>query len=141
VGPAPAAAAASAIPEDILGQYEAVRKALLADDDNAAATAARALAAGAGADADLSAAAVAIAEAADLSARRARFGDLSRLLVLRLGGTGSSNVVVYHCPMVTEGYGYWLQAERGIGNPYMGTSMPRCGGESSLRAALKAAAR
>jgi hypothetical protein len=40
---------------------------------------------------------------------------------------------------MTPAYPYWLQPAAGIANPYMGTSMPRCGEGASFTAAVKKA--
>ena len=124
-----------------LARYETIRLALLEERDADAAAAAQALASLAGLDPELGAAATAVAEAAEIAGRRKAFGELSRRFVLRVAAASDLAPNVYVCPMVTDGYGYWLQPARGIGNPYMGPSMPRCGSESSLKAALKAAGR
>jgi Cu(I)/Ag(I) efflux system membrane fusion protein len=145
------AARASAVPADelarVLGHYEAVRQALLADRTagvtghaTAIEKSARDLAAGLTAErtgvpapklADLkallpqvSAAAARLAAAKDLDAARAAFGELSKPLVRwREMASGPRPVVVY-CSMVKKA---WLQPEGEIGNPYYGKEMPGCG--------------
>jgi DNA-binding GntR family transcriptional regulator len=90
-------------------------------------------------DPALLAAAQAVTAAADSTTARQAFSELSRLLVLRLATTsGAPRVLAYHCPM-WEGYAWWIQLKPGISNPYMGQSMPTCGEETSLKAAIKAA--
>jgi hypothetical protein len=136
----PSAPAAATVPAPFgwLPEYEALSSALVADDAPAATTAARALSALPG-DAELSGAATAVAEAADPAARRTAFGQLSRLVVLRLSADPQPpHVVVYHCPMF-QGYAYWIQPKLGIADPYMGQAMPDCGEEVSLKVAAKAA--
>lgn len=138
--PAPevAGAAAPIAPAAWLAGYDALRAALVADDVAASASAARALAPLVAGDGELAAAAERVAAGADVAAQRLAFADLSRLAVLRISAAGAPKVIPYHCPMVS-GYGYWVQAKSGIANPYMGQSMPHCGSEVSLKAAVKAA--
>lgn len=114
--------------------YEAVRIALVADQKEAAAAAARAYA-GELADPQLVAAANELAAAPDLPAMRHAFATLSRGVVLQLDGT--QKVYVYHCPMTTE-WGWWVQTQPGMQNPYMGAAMPVCGEGVSLKSAQKA---
>jgi hypothetical protein len=131
----------------VLGHYEAVRQALLADrtagvTGHAAAIekAARDLSAGfmaerAGVPAakaadtkallpQVAASAARLAAAKNLEAARAAFGDLSKPLVRwREMATGPRPAVVY-CSMVKKA---WLQPAGEIGNPYYGKEMPGCG--------------
>lgn len=117
--------------------YDRLRIALVADLNAESVAAAQALAASP--DPEIAAIAGTIAAAPDLPGRRKAFGDLSRILVLRLeAGDLPGKVLVYYCPMAA-GYGYWLQPKAGIANPYMGQSMPGCGNETALKAAVKAA--
>lgn len=119
--------------------YEAVRLALAADLDGEARTAAQQLSAMAAADPSLLAAMDTLLAASDLASRRLAFREVSRLLVLRVAADpGAPKFKFYRCTM-TPGYGYWLQTRAGILNPYMGTAMPTCGEEVSLRQALSAA--
>ena len=131
----------------VLGHYEAVRQALLADRTAGVAEhaagiekAARDLAAGftderAGVPAakaadtrvllpEVATAANRLAVAKDLTAARAAFGDLSRPLVRwREMASGPRPMVVY-CSMAKKP---WLQPEGELGNPYYGQEMARCG--------------
>lgn len=125
-------------PAQWLPGYDAVRLALVADDEAAAIASAQALATSAGGDTEIAAAAGKVATATDTAARRAAFADLSRVVLLRLSNPGSPRVLAYHCPMYA-GFAYWVQPKAGIANPYMGRAMPECGEEVSLRAAVKAA--
>jgi hypothetical protein len=139
---APSASATLGVADQAgLTAYESVRVALLADAPTDAALAARGLAAVPGLDPALVAAAGALASAPDLAGQRRAFGELSRLFVLRVATAESPKLYYFDCPMVTEGFGGWIQPARGIGNPYMGASMPRCGSEIGARAALKDAQR
>ena len=126
-------------PAEWLAGSDAVRLALVADDEGGATASAQALATSAGGDTEVAAAAGKVATASDSTARRAAFADLSRLVVLRLATPGSPRVLAYHCPMYA-GFAYWVQPKAGISNPYMGRAMPECGEEVSLKAAVKAAA-
>lgn len=119
-----------------VARYDTVRVALVEDrlDDARAAAAELAKA-----DSGLAPHADAVAGAADAAAARSAFAELSRALVVRLSADASApKVLAYHCPMAA-GYAYWIQSKAGIGNPYMGTSMPACGEERALKAAAKAA--
>ena len=143
--PPPAVVAAPAPPsavvsQDTLTQYDAIRAALATDKLDNAASLAATLAAASTADPTLAAAATAIAQAPDATGRRNAFGELSRLLLNRIGAESAPpKVLVYFCPM-WSGFAWWIQLKSGISNPYMGTSMPTCGSEMSMRAAVKAAA-
>ena len=144
---APALAAApsvagtvGSVQADPLISYEAIRLALVNDSPETARSAARELATASTGDAALVSASAAIAEAPDIAAARAAFGELSRLLIARLGAVHPApKVVVYHCPMFV-GFAWWVQPKAGIANPYMGQSMPTCGEEKSIKAGVKAAA-
>lgn len=134
------AAVSVAVAPDRLGQYDAIRLALVSDQLDATKAAATTLAAASTADPEVAAAASAVAAAPDLAGARAAFGELSRLLLSRLGAQGGGpKVIVYHCPMFA-GFAWWVQPKSGIANPYMGQAMPGCGEETSLKAAVKAAA-
>ena len=131
----------------VLGPYEQVRQALVADDFAAVRKPAAALSA-AVADlqrnltattagvpaaklADVEAllpamreASAALAEAADLAAARDAFYDLSKPLVRWRQAAGDGPAVVY-CAMKQRS---WLQpADAEVGNPYYGQKMARCG--------------
>ena len=74
--------------------------------------------------------------ASDIASARRWFGEVTRALVgvamadprLREGRH------LFSCPMVEGGYGKWLQASPELENPYMGGSMPTCGGEATWSA-------
>lgn len=121
----------------LLPAYEALRVALATDREAEAVVAAQQLADVA--DPALRPVVEALIAAPDLAGRRAAFGELSRQLVLRVNADPASpKLKVYLCTMA-PGYGYWLQTRPGIANPYMGTAMPACGEEVSMRRALTAA--
>lgn len=136
--PEPVGAAVSAAPA-LVGQYDAVRLALVADRLDAATSAAQELATAWAADAPLAAVASTLAMAADLTRARTSFGELSKLVLIRLAAGDGPKVLVYHCPMF-QGFAWWIQQKPGIANPYMGQAMPTCGVEVSLKAGAKAAA-
>ncbi len=123
----------------LMPSYEALRLALVADQEQNALTAAHELAGASSSDPALLAAVSALIAAPDLGARRVLFGEVSRILVLRVSADPAApKLKVYRCTM-TPGYGYWLQTRAGLANPYMGTSMPDCGEEVSMRQAVAAA--
>lgn len=146
-GAACASAAAADDFSKVLGHYEAIRQALLADRtagvaENAAAIekVAKGLAAGftaerAGVPAakvadtkallpQVAAAAARLAAVKDLKTARAAFGDLSKPLVQWREMAGGPRPVVVYCSMVKQS---WLQPQGEIGNPYYGQEMARCG--------------
>lgn len=135
----PTAFAGTPVPEDFLTRYDTIRVALVADKLDDAEVAARGLATATAADPTLADPATRLGAAPDAKTARIAFGDLSRALVLELA-SGGPKVWVYHCPMWSSGFAWWVQPKAGIANPYMGTSMPECGEEMSLKAAAKAAA-
>jgi len=59
------------------------------------------------------------------------FGEVSRRVVELLVAEQSLAVGrhIFACPMA-HGYKKWVQTSAEIGNPYMGTKMPRCGSKS-----------
>jgi Cu(I)/Ag(I) efflux system membrane fusion protein len=67
----------------------------------------------------------------DLDAARDQFKTISReatALALRYRGTSADEAILhFHCPMVPDGGGDWLQQESEPSNPYFGASMLRCG--------------
>lgn len=65
-----------------------------------------------------------LAEATQLEETREQFGVLSAPMVHYYEMTGRKDRVVVFCPMLKQ---VWLQPSGEIGNPYYGTSMPRCG--------------
>jgi hypothetical protein len=121
---------------DVVARYEVIRLALAQDRLDDARSGAGDLAQ---ADVGLRSQAEAVAAAVDAPGARLAFGELSRALVLRLAADASApKVFAYHCPMAS-GFPWWLQAKPGIANPYMGTAMPECGEEKSLKGAVKSA--
>jgi len=118
--------------------YDAIRVALVKDQLDQAKTAAQALLALSTGNEAIHSAASAVAASPDLTSCRKAFSDLSRVLILALSSS-SPKIVVYHCPMY-QGFGWWIQQTSGVANPYMGTMMPECGEEVSLKAAARAAA-
>lgn len=124
-------------PDAVLPLYEPVRAALAADDLAKARTAATAMSTAC--SPELDAAAAAVASSTDLVSARSTFGELSRQTVRWYAAhPPPKGMAVFHCPM-TSAWPYWLQPSAGIGNPYMGTSMPTCGEGVGLREAEKAA--
>lgn len=139
-GAAGASAAAADDLKVVLGHYEAVRQALLADRTAGIAGHAaaiektvRVLAAGAPGSRDaatkellpqVAAAASRLAAAKDLKAARAAFGDLSNPLIRWRETVGDPGPVVVYCSMVRKS---WLQPRGELGNPYYGREMARCG--------------
>ncbi len=131
----------------ILGHYEGIRQALLADETEGVAVHAKAIgvtaqalekefsAEKAGVKPDLakeardllhtiSQAAAELAGAIDLEAARQALYPLSKTLVrYRKLATGELPAVAY-CPMAKKS---WLQPSGEIGNPYLGQQMPTCG--------------
>lgn len=62
--------------------------------------------------------------------QRVRFGVLSQALVtfVRQDKALQAAYQLFYCPMVANGYAYWVQPKgEKINNPYMGLSMPTCG--------------
>ena len=72
--------------------------------------------------------ATALEQAADITAARAAFGDLSDAVIARLnaedGKDARANLRLAYCPMVRKS---WMQREEQIRNPYGGKSMLTCG--------------
>lgn len=121
----------------LVAEVVAVGAPLVADQLAPAQAAAAALAADPAAPADLAADAAAIKAAADLATARKGYEALSRHALQALG-EGSPKVWVYHCSMYPGAFAYWIQAAPGVKNPYMGSSMPACGEEVTVKAAVKA---
>lgn len=113
----------------VLGHYEAVRKALLADTVTGipghAAEIAK-LAKGAPADLAplIAGAAQKLSAAKDLKTARDAFYELSKPMVRWREAAGSKENVVAYCSMSKRS---WLQPKGEIGNPYYGKSMATCG--------------
>ncbi len=83
----------------------------------------------------------ALAVAVDTESARIAFGEMSRAIVAHYAAVGAPDGLrVYHCPM-TAAWPYWVQPTAGISNPYMGTSMPKCGEGTSFSAAAKRVAK
>jgi hypothetical protein len=113
----------------VLGHYEAVRKALLADTvagipAHAQAIGKLAKSAPAGLAPQIAAASSRLASARDLTAARNAFYELSKPMVRWRETAGGKGHVVTYCSMSKRS---WLQPKGEIGNPYSGKSMARCG--------------
>ena len=66
-----------------------------------------------------------LSEAKDLKTARAAFKPLSDSLIKYLGDHKAKGAYVeLYCPMAKAG---WLQADRNVKNPYMGSGMLTCG--------------
>lgn len=127
-GPVLSAPAASGF-DAVLGHYEAVRKALLADTvagipAHAQAIGKLAKSAPAGLAPQIAEAASRLAAARDLTAARNAFYELSKPMVRWHEAAGAKGHVVAYCSMSKRS---WLQPRGEIGNPYYGKSMARCG--------------
>jgi len=135
----------------VLDGYLALQEALAADDDTRAATAAdRTAAALEGVDMELLSgdahvawmedlqklrpAIEAVRSAPDIATRRDRFLPLSDALwstLRQFRFRGDETVRLYHCPMAFDGDGGdWLQTGTTTANPYYGSQMLRCGGQT-----------
>lgn len=143
---APAAPSASVIKafQAATTAYNAVRKALAADDLNAARKAAPDLAAKATAAAaaypkartalaDVANHALKVTNAADIKAARFAFGDASKAYItaVAMDKALQTGLVTYRCPMAKT-YQKWLQPGDEMGNPYWGAEMLKCGGKVPL---------
>ena len=73
---------------------------------------------------EIAAAAAMVASAADLTATREAFSDLTKPMVRYREMVPEEKPVVVYCPMAKKA---WLQPDGEIGNPYYGQSMARCG--------------
>src|SRR5690606_2623159 len=82
-----------------------------------------------------------LALAETIIAARVDFSALSRALIALLGSDPrlAAERHLFSCPMAGE-YGYWLQREQQIANPYMGQKMLTCGSSESLSEHLKVVA-
>ena len=62
----------------------------------------------------------------DLSQTREQFFELSKPLLAYLNQyySGDKTFYRYFCSMAKKG---WIQPDKGVHNPYMGSSMPTCG--------------
>lgn len=66
-----------------------------------------------------------LAGASDLKSARAAFKPLSDLLIQYLADHKTKHAFVQvYCPMANAS---WLQADRNVNNPYLGSEMPTCG--------------
>jgi heavy metal-binding protein len=122
----------------LVEHYLPVRAALAADQLDAVKEHADALAGTK--DRTLAAAAQALAAAQDIAAARKAFANVSRALIKQVAANekkkandraGLPTLHLFECPMAKP-YGKWIQAEREISNPYMGSKMPRCGKRKEL---------
>ena len=70
--------------------------------------------------------AAAAIKGADLKTARNHFGELSKGMTayLQAAYPGQKKANQYYCPMVKKG---WLQPDKGVRNPYYGSSMLKCG--------------
>lgn len=140
VAAAPSAAAVKTVAAAVTS-YNAVRKALAADDLAAAKRAAPDVAGKAtGAAtaypaarsqfADMANAALAVSNAADIKAARVAFGNVSKSFItaVAMDKTFQTGLVCYRCPMAKT-YQKWLQPGDEMGNPYWGAEMLKCGGK------------
>lgn len=144
VAPAPVAAPSPGAVKAFqaaVASYNAVRKALAADDLAAAKKAApdiaaKATAAGAAypkaraALADVANHALKVGSAADIKAARFAFGDASKAFItaVAMDKAFQTGLVAYRCPMAKT-YQKWLQPGDEMGNPYWGAEMLKCGGK------------
>ncbi len=70
-------------------------------------------------------AAAGIRQAADLTAARGEFAELSKAMIEIWRDSGEkSGTVLAHCSMAEES---WLQTDAPLSNPYYGSEMLRCG--------------
>lgn len=69
------------------------------------------------------------APAGDAHKVRVAFGEVSRALVALIAADPAlkKRFYLFECPMA-EGYKKWVQRDKKLANPYMGQSMPHCGG-------------
>lgn len=129
-------AAAAWAGDPALDAYDRVRVALVEDRVDDARREAAAITAP-----ELLTPARALAATTDAVGARLAFGELSRALVAHYAAVGAPDGLrVFRCPM-TPAWPYWVQPTAGIANPYMGTSMPRCGEGTSFAAAAKRVAK
>jgi hypothetical protein len=115
----------------VLGSYEKVAQALVADDLSAAQKAANDLAGKAEPASALSKHAAELSKSNSLQAARDHFKAVSGEAVSLAKGQEGWNVM--SCPMVKSGD--WVQRGDKVANPYMGQKMPGCGGLKKDRSA------
>ncbi len=118
----PAVPAEYIIPDDIIGSYLAVHKALFSDNlDDALKNAGKL-------DSRYS---TKLSSAKDMASAREIFYDISVLLyreIISSGGKPPRKLYKFFCPMAFENKGaFWLQDADATQNPYFGTVMPACG--------------
>jgi Cu(I)/Ag(I) efflux system membrane fusion protein len=79
-----------------------------------------------------------LAAAKDLEEARARFGEVSRVLVglAEADGRLREGWHVFECPMA-KGFNKWVQRAPTLANPYMGERMLTCGTEAEWKVAAK----
>ncbi|MCF6312686.1 MAG: DUF3347 domain-containing protein [Verrucomicrobiales bacterium] len=77
-------------------------------------------------DSSLAKSAEALSTAKDIEAARKEFQTLSKNAIKI--SKGREGFIVMHCPMVKGGGGDWLQTNKTVANPYMGSKMLNCGG-------------
>lgn len=79
----------------------------------------------------LTEAAETISSASEISDARAAFLAMSDQMIKlaeHIGIAKTPALFVMHCPMAFDGKGGdWLQADKDVSNPYLGSSMPTCG--------------
>jgi Cu(I)/Ag(I) efflux system membrane fusion protein len=130
--------------EPMLAAYERARAALAADETKGLPeiaaelerTAMEAAATGPAGTTDhfraVASAAKSLGTAADVDGARLAFGEISRHVIALLAADKAlaEGKHVFECPM-TAGYRKWVQPSEKLENPYMGTKMLSCGGEST----------
>ncbi len=73
-----------------------------------------------------------VATATDLASARLAFGELNRYLIALAAADPrlQESWHVFRCPMA-DGFKEWIQRAPALENPYMGQSMPTCGGSTT----------
>lgn len=115
-------AAAAADPSDVLGAYDKVSQALVADNLDAAQKAGSELAAKADANSELAKHAGELAKSTSLDTAREHFKAVSQEAIKLAADKQDYHVMT--CPMAKAD---WLQKDTKVANPYMGAKMPGCG--------------
>ena len=114
----------------VYGHYLKIQASLAKDSLAGVAANADAIAKAVQTDANALPAAVAteaetLAKAADLKSARTAFKPLSNSLIQYLADHKAKDAYVQvYCPMARAS---WLQADRNVNNPYLGSEMPSCG--------------
>lgn len=119
-------------PKRLLEDYLPIREALAGDSIDGVRVHAETLAFSD--DRTLAAAAKELAAARNVVDARKAFGDVSKALIAlveanekrKKGKVELPTLHLFECSMASP-YGRWLQDDRAISNPYMGSRMPRCG--------------